>query len=319
MRISEPREKFMGEPLVGIYPVPTRYSYWMGDTGQNSTSLDYTLSASYYQKEPWTAIWPPSQTAVVPPNGATNVDVTLVVGNDLQTGAYQGFLTFATDRHRVNAPVSFVVKHPVQTTDSDAFIRGVQSDNVLYGNGFIRGAFDMTNRYMAGDWRQYYFDIQDPSINSAFIEVSWKDGDTNLGVFVTDPLGRIVQTNVPSGVFGHFLGWPSIDWLGSSPFSQGGGFFPVKNKDHTSTVLFVPINQTGTYALLAHSTLFGGNSTTEQVSLSARFSGMPSESLDGDAQIVPVPGHSSWKQAEDSRAAKTGIHDAKTAHSTGFD
>ena len=37
-------------------------------------------------------------------------------------------------------------------------------------------------------------------------------------------------------MFGHFLGWSSLDWLGNSIFSQGGGFFPVKNKDDTSTV-----------------------------------------------------------------------------------
>jgi len=64
-----------------------------------------------------------------------------------------------------------------------------------------------------------------------------------------DPSGKIIQTNVPSGVFGHFLGWPSLDWLGTSPFSQGGGFFPVKNNDNTSTVLYVPLNQTGTYTV----------------------------------------------------------------------
>ena len=72
-------------------------------------------------------------------------------------------------------------------------------------------------------------------------------------------------------MFGHFLGWPSLDWLGNSIFSQGGGFFPVKNKDDTSTVLYVPINQTGTYTLLTHSTLFGGNSTTEPITLAVKF------------------------------------------------
>ena len=113
----------------------------------------------------------------------------------------------------------------------------------------------MTNRYMAGDWRQYYFDVQNEFVNSAAIELSWTSDDTNLAVFVMDPLGQIIQTNVPSGVFGHFLGWPSLDWLGNTPFSQGGGFFPVKNKDNTSTVLYVPINQTGTYTLMTHSTL----------------------------------------------------------------
>ena len=86
-----------------------------------------------------------------------------------------------------------------------------------------------------------------------------------------DPQGKIISTNMPSGVLGHFLGWPSIDWLGTSPFSQGGGFFPVKNKDNTSTVLFAPINQTGTYSLLVHSTLFDGKDITEPITLAAKF------------------------------------------------
>jgi hypothetical protein len=87
-----------------------------------------------------------------------------------------------------------------------------------------------------------------------------------------NPKGEIIQTNMPSGIFGHFLGWVSLDWLGSSAFSQGGGFYPVKNKDNTSTVIYVPINQTGTYSILAHTTLFGGNSTTEPITLAAKFS-----------------------------------------------
>ena len=31
LRITEPNEKFEGIPLVGVYPVPTRYSFWLGD------------------------------------------------------------------------------------------------------------------------------------------------------------------------------------------------------------------------------------------------------------------------------------------------
>jgi hypothetical protein len=92
-----------------------------------------------------------------------------------------------------------------------------------------------------------------------------------------NPKGKIIQTNMPSGIFGHFLGWASLDWLGNSLFSQGGGFYPVKNKDNTSTVIYVPINQTGTYSILAHSTLFGGNSTTEPITLAAKFSTISAE------------------------------------------
>ena len=277
LRISDPKEKFDGVPLVGIYPVPTRYSYWLGDTQQNSTSMEYSLSASHYQKDRWSMIWSDSETISIPANSIENVDVTLVVPSDLQTGIYQGFLSFEGNKHSVNAPVSFVIKQPITKSDTTILIKGQQSDDVLYGNGYTKGAFDMSNRYMAGDWRQYYFDIQTESVNTAVIELSWKHDDTNLAVFAMDPFGKIIQTNVPSGVFGHFLGWPSLDWLGNSFFSQGGGFFPVKNKDNTSTVIYIPINQTGTYTLLTHSTLFGGNSTTEPITLAAKFTNISSE------------------------------------------
>ena len=82
------------------------------------------------------------------------------------------------------------------------------------------------------------------------------------------------------------MGWPSLDWLGNSLFSQGGGFFPVKNKDDTSTVLYVPINQTGTYTLLTHSTLFGGNSTTEPITLAAKFTNISPEMLSQNIKIT---------------------------------
>jgi hypothetical protein len=285
LRVSDPDEKFDGTPLVGVYPVPTRYSYWLGDTQKNSTSMEYTLSASYYENKKWSILWPEFKTIQVPSNDKTTVNVTLVVPDDLETGVYQGFLTFTSDMHTVNAPVSFVIKQPIQDDSSTVLLKGIQSDDILYGNGYTKGAFDMVNRYMAGDWRQYYFDIQNEIINTAAIELSWEDKNTNLSVFVMDPSGKIIQTNVPSGVFGHFMGWPSLDWLGSSLFSQGGGFFPVKNKNETSTVLHVPINQTGTYTLLTHSTLFGGNSTTEPISLTAKFMNISSEIIKNDEYV----------------------------------
>jgi hypothetical protein len=143
--------------------------------------------------------------------------------------------------------------------------------DALYGNGFVKGAFDMTSRYTAGDWRQYYFDIQDNTINSATIDFEWENDNTNFTVFMIDPQGKIIQTNFPPGVFGEFMGWPTSDWLGTSSFSGGGTFYPLKNKDNTSTVLFAPINQTGIHTLLVHSTLFDGTSITEPISLAAKF------------------------------------------------
>ena len=270
LRVTEPTSKFIGTPLVGIYPVPTKFSFWIGDSQINATSMNYTLTSSYYQHNKWDTIWLDQNTIMVPPNGSAKFSATIIVPSDYQTGVYQGFLKFSSSNHSTKVPVTFVVTKTISDT-FNVLIEGISSDDVLYGSGYIKGAFDMTNRYMAGDWRQYYFDIQNSDINAAAIEFSWDNEDTNLAIFAVDPTGKIIQTNMPSGVFGHFMGWTSLDWLGTSPFSQGGGFFPIKNKDNTSTVLYVPINQTGLYSLLVHSTLFAGNSTTEQISLSAKF------------------------------------------------
>lgn len=270
LRVSEPASKFKNIPLVGVYPVPTRYSYWLGDTKKNSTEMPYTLSSSYYKKEPWHDIWLDSTRLEIKPHSSARVLATITV-TDQRPGIYQGFITFRSENHTVNAPVSYAVESAV-TQETQSVIAPNPNADILYGNGYFKGAFDMVNRYNAGDWRQYYFDIKDPTINAASIDISWNDEDTNLSAFVIDPQGRIVQTNMPSGVFGHFLDWPTSDWLGNSPFSEGGGFFPVKNKDSTSTVLFAPINQTGTYSLLLHSTLFGGKKATEPFTVVARFS-----------------------------------------------
>jgi len=273
LRVSEPNSKIKHVPLVGVYPVPTRYSYWQGDTKKNSTSMDYTISASYYKKENWNDIWLNSNDIQVAPHSSVHVMATLVVPLDSQPGVYQGFLSFKDDLHQVNVPVSFGVLKKLQPKDLPTVLKGSRNGDILYGNGYIGGAFDMANRYNAGDWRQYYFDVQDRTINTVSLNISWENKDTNLSVFVVDPQGRIIQTNVPAGVLGQFQGWPTGDWLGTSqPFSEGGGFYPIKNKDATSTVLYAPINQTGAYSILMHSTLFGGQSLAEPITISTKFS-----------------------------------------------
>lgn len=272
LRVSEPGSKFKNVPLAGIYAVPTRYSYWAGDTKKNSTEMNYSLTASHYKKEVWSDVWLDSGLVEVKPHSTAKVHATVTIPDDARPGIYQGFVTFVGQNHTANAPVSYAVSLPVTKKDALSIIPGNKNQEILYGSGYVKGAFDMVNRYNAGDWRQYYFDIRDPTINAASIEISWKDQDTNFSVFVIDPHGRLVQTNMPPGVFGHLMNWPTSDWLGTSLFSEGGGFYPVKNKDQTSTVLYAPINQTGTYSLLLHSTLFGGQKTTEPFTLVAQFS-----------------------------------------------
>lgn len=272
LRVSEPAAQIKHTPLVGIYPVPTRYSYWTGDTKQNSTSSDFTLTASYYKKIPWDEIWLNSKNIQIKPHGTAKVIATLIVPQDKTPGLYQAFINFKGKSHAVNVPVSYAVMKKLQPKDLPTVIEGQKGD-ALYGNGYVGGGFDMANRYNAGDWRQYYFDVTDKTINSVSMTLSWKDPDTNLSVFVIDPQGRIIQTNTPPGVLGQFQGWPTGDWLGPSPaFSEGGGFYPVKNKDATSTAIYASINQTGVYSILIHAPLFGGRSIAEPVTITTKFS-----------------------------------------------
>jgi len=269
IRLSDPVDKFEHEPVIGVYPVPKIFSFWKGNTQQNATAMDYSLSISYYQDTLWNNITVDDKVTILD-NDFTDVVATLSVAPDSQSGVYQGFLNFEGKYHEINSPVSYAVLKPVEKDAEQTIISG-STGNALYGNGYVKGAFDMTSRYMAGDWRQYYFDIQDKTINSATIDFEWENDYTNFTAFMIDPEGKIIQTNFPSGVFGEFLGWPTGDWLGTSSFSGGGTFYPLKNKDNTSTVLFAPINQTGTYTLLVHSTLFDGTEIVEPISVAAKF------------------------------------------------
>ncbi len=277
LRVSKPTDYFENEPIVGVYPVPERYSFWGGSIKENATSFDYTISASYFKKDTWGDVTLDKELISIPPNESVDVNIKIQTQNEQTTGIYDGFIKFEGEHHAVNVPVSYVIVEKIEK-DIPFTLIGKNND-VNFGNEYVKGAFDMTNRYMAGDWRQYYLDVQDNTINNASIELSWKNDNTNFSAFVLDPQGKIISTNMPTGVFGHFMNWASLDWLGNSPFSQGGGFYPVKNKDNTSTLIFAPINQTGTHSLLIHSTLFEGKTITEPVTLVAKFSTLTSDNI----------------------------------------
>jgi len=196
IRLSDPVEKFENEPIIGVYPVPQKFSFWKGNTNQNATAMDYTLSISYYQNVLWDEITVDKEITILP-NSSSNVRVTLSVPPNSHTGVYQGFLNFEGKYHEVNSPVSYGVLETVEKDVMQTIIPG-SPGGILYGNGYVKGAFDMTSRYMAGDWRQYYFDIQDNTINSATIDFEWENDYTNFTAFMIVPQGKIIQTNFPS-------------------------------------------------------------------------------------------------------------------------
>lgn len=270
MRVSYPHQIFDGTPVVGVYPVPVKASYWRGLTGVNATAMDYTITATYYDRVHWSDVWLESNSIVVPPQSEYTINAAISVPPNADSGIYQGFVTFISDTHKVNVPVSYAVTQPV--TDGMIHLVSGNDDNdtLLYSPGMVRGSFDMSGRYMAGEWRHQYVDVPE-NVTSGVIEVSWKSNNTSIGVFVVNPEGDIVQSNANPGVFGHFGGWPSDDWLGYSVFSQGGGFFPVSGWNDTSTTFSVLIDEPGIYSIMTHTTLYGGESPTEPIVITARF------------------------------------------------
>lgn len=253
MRVSHPQDVFEDTPVVGIYPVPLRFSYWSDDR-YNATAIDYTLNAIYYDREDWSSLWVNSRVVEVPPHSSAEVRVTLTAPST--SGVQQGFLKFSTAGHTIMAPVSFAVSG---TGDSDGIDHGV-----LYDPWTTRGSSDWSSWYNSGEWNHRYVRMQD--VDAGFVEVSWLSNHTSITVFVADPAGNIVASSSEPGVFGHFVGWPSVDWLGGTSFG-GGGFFPVTNFDINRTVLQFPVEEPGMYHIMLHTVTFGGESATEEITV----------------------------------------------------
>jgi hypothetical protein len=287
LRVGDPASKFKGTPLLGVYPVPTVFSFWRGDRLMNSTSMDYTLTVEFYKRQANPAIQldgasADQTTVTVSAKGTAKVGATVVTGEDTMTGNYYGeiILTNTASKHKVFMPVSYVVTtkpvpKDVQVVIAPADAKGgpeVERDLGLRPNGYVGGLSDMTSRYSAGDWRTYYFSVQDPTITSLSLKVSWPHNSTSVNAMAFGPDGRLVATSVPSGVFQEFAGWPSNDWLGTSVVSEGGFFYFSQNAGDRATVLSVPVNGTGTYSVLLHNTLFHGESLYEPLVVEAKFS-----------------------------------------------
>ena len=269
--VRDPLDRIRYTPLMGVYPVPSIYSYWSGNTQQNSTAMNYTLSIAFYKKGNWDLLSLDTQELHIAPNSQRTFDARVEVAEDTIPGIYQGFITARSKNHTSNIPVSFAVPVTVTTKDVPLVISGTPRDDLLYDNASVSGSFDMLSRYTAGDWRFYHFNITDATVNAVNMKVTWKNNWTSVNAMVTDPEGKIVASSVPAGVFKVFLGWASNDWLGTTRFSQGGGFYPAANYGNNSTVLYVPVNSTGVHTLMLHTTLFAGNELREPITIEAKF------------------------------------------------
>lgn len=287
LRVGDPNSKFKGSPVLGVYPVPTVFSFWRGDRLINATSMDYTLTIEFYKRQPNPVIQIDGTTEdrtilKVPAQGTAKIGATVLTGDDTMTGNYYGeiLVSGTTSKHRVLIPVSYVVTtkpvpKDVQVVIAPGDVKSgpeIERELGLRPNGYVGGLTDMTSRYSAGDWRAYYFTVQDPTITSISLKVSWPHNSTSMNAMAFGPDGRMVASSVPSGVFQEFASWPSNDWLGTSIVSEGGFFYFSQNAGDRATILSVPVNGTGTYSVLIHNTLFHGESLYEPLVVEAKFS-----------------------------------------------
>ncbi|MDI1494964.1 MAG: peptidase S8 [Cenarchaeum symbiont of Oopsacas minuta] len=272
MRVADPASRFEGIPVVGIFAPPHIYSYWTGTTEENATSMNYTITTQYYRHERWSDVWLEDSTVEVPARGSVSLRATLTVPTDYQTGVYQGSLKFQSNEHTSIVPVSYTVKTLVEP---DTIVK-VSGDHggLLFDARNLEGATSLFSNYASGAWRQFYFQVNDPEINLGAAFVSWIDPGTQITVFVVDPLGKLAGSTADSGVFEEISNSVSSDWLG--PGMQGhGGFYPVTNINSTSVGLYIPVNQTGVWSILAHSSVYGGKYNAEPVDLSLKFTNLP--------------------------------------------
>ena len=284
LRISDPNEKFENTPVIGIYPVPTVFSFWQGDRQINSTSMNYTLTIEFYERQPNPKIRLDGETdgklsLTLHSSSKEIVTATIDVAEETLPGIYYGSILIvpANEKgHQMVMPVSYVVTSKPVPKDVPVVAvpdsHTAEQDLGLRPNGYVGGLFDMTSRYSAGDWRSYYFTVQDSTITSMTLKISWPHNSTSISAMAYGPDGRMVASSVPSGVFETFAGWPSNDWLGTTSFSEGGAFYFSQNAGENTTLLHVPVNGTGVYSVLLHNTVFHGNSLYEPLQVEAKFS-----------------------------------------------
>ncbi|HEX7033213.1 MAG TPA: S8 family serine peptidase, partial [Nitrososphaera sp.] len=297
LRVSDPAEKFTNVPLIGVYPVPTIFSFWQGDRQINSTAMNYTLTIEFYDRQPNPAITLDGAqdgggvTLEIEPGGREEIRATINVDDGALSGIYYGSILVRPEESdsSIVMPVSYVVTSKPVPKDVPVVVVPAadveEKDLGLRPNGYVGGTFDMTSRYSAGDWRSYYFSVTDDTITSMTLKISWPHNSTSISAMAFGPDGRMIATTVPSGVFETFSGWPSNDWLGTTPFSEGGAFYFSQNAGENATLLHVPVNGTGTYSILLHNTIFHGNTLYEPLQIEAKFSTIMPDSVPPEIEI----------------------------------
>ncbi|MDA4123866.1 MAG: S8 family serine peptidase [Thaumarchaeota archaeon] len=315
VRVSHPLAKFTGTPVLGVYQNPTLASYWNFNSNRTAIQVNFSVTVYFYQKVQWSLVSFGGTKVQVSPNGNATFRATITVPRNATAGTYQGYINLRGSTGQVTqVPVSYVV--PLAPPDKGVpYVFGGNStgDGVMYDNGAVFGASDFSWRYESGNWRAYQLQVTDSSVNQGTVKVDWNSSMTSINLLILDPQGRIIGSSAPPGLYksitrSFFQGLPlspspSNDYL-QCPVSYGGffipcpgwggGFAPSQNNGPSSSILQFPVNQTGTYTIVVHNTLFSGLTPYErfvgtvELNTVAPVTILPSVSV--TAPVAPVKG-----------------------------
>jgi len=241
-RVGFPLSKINGQPVIFIYQRGVL------------DSVPFNVYIKYYERSEWTWVNTPPTVAVAE-NSSEIFIANLTVPADAPQGVYEGQIKIditGSYNRTLTVPVSLQVP-AVLSTDDLAYDITPSSTVELYDPYSVNGYFDWGWRYEAGDWKQWLFDIQDPSVVATFVSCTWTGDMTDVDMFAIDPTGAIVD-----------------DAMSPNPYDDGLFLWSTRTGTTEEFVLLPtsPMGKTitGLYTVLLHNVLFDGTVFPETIS-----------------------------------------------------
>jgi hypothetical protein len=248
--VGTSNEARVGFPLSKINGRPVIFTYQRGI----EDSVPFDVDIKYYERSNWRWVNTPATVAVAENSSETFI-ATLTVPADTAQGVYQGQIKIdisGSYNRTLTVPVSLQVP-TILSTDDLVYDLTPPSEIELYDSYSVNGYFDWGWRYEAGDWKQWLFNIQDPSVVAAFVSCSWIGDMTDIDMFGIDPTGAIVDGAMSPNPYddGLFL------WSTRTGTTEEFAFLPTSPMGKTIT---------GLYTVLLHNVLFSGTAFPEAIS-----------------------------------------------------
>jgi len=183
-RVGFPSSKFEGKPVI-----------WVSQVNQNEAiPVPYNIHVKYYKRNKWTWATSPA-TITVEANSSETFTIDLTVPPEAPQGVYEGQIIVnitSPYTRSVAIPVSLTVPMVLSSEDLAVDVTPPNATE-LYDPYRLNGHFDWRWRYEAGDWKQWIFDIQDPTTVAAFISCNWTGTMTDIDMFGINPMEILVD------------------------------------------------------------------------------------------------------------------------------